>query len=201
MPQPVPRRCEKHGVVLDPFGHCVICKREDADGEEGTSARRAVGALLLLALVVACVLFYKGTMGSREPPVARVEVAASSAPRPADPIEDRSAPEEEERARVQAREVDERRAAIERKMREMPIRVYVSKDCALCRTATDFMKTKGYTFTEIDVDADAAALATMRKLNPKNTVPTIAVEDDVIVGFGPGVVMGALYRSAEKKVR
>lgn len=197
-PQPA-RLCQKHGVVRDPFGHCVICRREDEDVDVDPSGiRLAVTLLILLAVGVAGVLLYKGTRGPEAPPP--VEVATEAKPAQAAPIEDLTDVKQEALAAAKARDAEDRRAAVERHMKDVPIRIYTTPKCDLCRTATGFLSGKGYAYTDIDVDADPAGLEAMRKLNPKNTVPTIVVGDEVIVGFGPTVVLGAIYRDAAKRV-
>jgi glutaredoxin 3 len=197
-PQPA-RMCQKHGIVRDPFGHCVICRREDEDVDEDPSGVRLAATLLvLLAVGVAGVLFWRGTRGAKAPPAP--EVAAVAPPAQAAPIEELSDAKQDALAAAQSRDAEDRRAAVERHMKDVPIRIYTGKQCDLCRTATGFLASKGYAYTEIDTDADREGLEAMRKLNPKNTVPTIVVGDEVIVGFGPTVVLSAIYRDAAKRV-
>jgi glutaredoxin 3 len=200
-PQSAARTCPKHSVVLDPLGHCVICRREDLEvDEDAGGARKAVSGLGLLAVAVGCVLLYKGMTGRVEAPVITVD-AGVVAPTPAPALDDLSAVQEDARAAAQARDTEERRIALERKMREVPIDVYTTPWCDLCKAATAYLKGRGYRFTERDVEASPDTLAAMRRHNPKNTVPTIVVADEVIVGFGPGVVTAAVYRAAEKQLR
>lgn len=199
--QPAPKTCPKHGVVRNPFGQCVICRREmaDDDGGEDPSGIRAAGMLLvLLGVIVAGVLFWKGTR--RPPPPPPAVVAAVATTTPAAPIEEVSADEEDKVAAAQRRESDERRDRLQREMKDVPITLYSTPWCALCRTAATFLQSKGYAYREIDVEHDPAGLAAMTKVNPKNTVPTIVVGEEVIVGFGQGVVISAIYRAAAKNM-
>lgn len=198
-PQPA-RMCQKHGVVRDPFGHCVICRREDEDVDEDPSGVRLAATLLvLLAVGVAAVVFYKGARKPKAPPPPEVAVVAP--PEQAPEIDDVADAKQDALAAAKSRDADERREAVEKQMKLVPIRVYTAKKCDLCRTATGFLTSKGYAFTEIDVDASRASSDEMRQLNPKNTVPTIVVGEEVIVGFGPHVVLGAVYRVAQQRVR
>ncbi|MFT3772204.1 MAG: glutaredoxin family protein [Minicystis sp.] len=202
VPHPAPRTCSKHGVVLDPFGHCVICRREDVEVDEDPGgARKAGTALFLLAGAVACVLLYKGMTSRKDPPIVRVTAPTVAPPTQAAPIEELRAAQEDARAAAKSRDVEDRKAAIEKQMLNVPIRIYTTKWCELCKTAMGFMKGKGYAVTEIDVEASPESLAAMGKLNPANTVPTIVVGEEVIVGFGPSAVMAAVYRAADKRVR
>jgi len=198
-PLPAPRTCQKHGVMRDPFGHCVLCRREDKGADDDDTGARTAGMLLVvLAVGVGGVLVYKGTHGRKEPPPPVVAVVAPPAEAP--PIDDLVAAKEEALAAERSRDVEDRRVSVERYMKEVPIVIYTTKRCDTCRAATAFLTGKGYAFTDLDIDESRDDLAAMRARNPKNTVPTMIVGDEVIVGFGPSLVLGAIYRDAAKRV-
>lgn len=192
--------CQKHGIVRDPLGHCVICDRTDVEvGRDPSGARGAITVLALLGLVVVGALVVR-SMGRPEPPVVQSIARAPLLPEPA-PAPEPDIAREQARDAQQTREVVDRRERLEKEMRRVPIRVYTTKRCELCPTATSFIKGKGYEITEIDVEKSPEDLAALRALNPESSVPTIVIDEEVIVGFGPSVVMGAIYRAASKKVR
>lgn len=199
-PQPqAPRTCPKHAIVLDPLGHCVICRRAEVEEDPDPSgARGAITALVLLGLAIVGVAVYRNHV-AREPP--RVETIAHAPALPEPPERDPAFERDEAIAARDARAAVERRAAVEKQMLAIPIRMYAAPRCDLCATARAFLKSKGYAHTEIDVEASAEAREALRALNPEGSVPTIVVGDEVIVGFGASVVMGAVYRAARKGAR
>jgi glutaredoxin len=204
VPQPAPpRTCAKHGVVLDPFGQCVICRRELVDEDDDPSGARKAGfALVALGLIVAGALVLKAATTRRpEAPVITIDAGAAPQPALAPALDDLDVAQAEARAAAITREDTQRKASLEKTMREVPIRIYTAKRCDLCRTATAFFGSKGWVWEEIDVNADRENLAALRKLNPAGTVPTIVVGEEVIVGYGPSAVLAAVYRYADKKVR
>jgi glutaredoxin 3 len=198
---PAPSRtCPIHGIVIGPQGECVICRRAESDDESDPSgARGAITALVLLALTIAGIMVYRGTVGSTRP---RIEALAVAPP----PLEPTATPDLDV-ARERAREAEVRREAAEQKvavesaMKRVPIRVYTTRKCPLCRAAREFLAEKGYKPTEIDVEESPEALAALRALNPEGSVPTLVVGEEVIVGFGPTVVMSAIYRAARDNKR
>jgi glutaredoxin len=51
--------------------------------------------------------------------------------------------------------------------------------------AKHYMQQRGLRFTEHDVDEDREAAARRDLLNPRGGVPTIQIDDKVMVGFDP----------------
>ena len=199
--EPAPARtCPIHGIVIGPLGECVICRRAESDDESDPSgARGALTALALLTLAIVAVMVYRSTLGARPPPTVPV-VAAAATDEP-DATEDLPVVQQRVREAERRRDAKERKAAVETAMRRVPIRMYTTKECALCPVAKAFLTEKGYAHTEIDVEESPAELEALRALNPAGSVPTIVVGDEVIVGFGPTVVMSAIYRAAAAKRR
>lgn len=194
---PVIRTCKAHGVVLAPDGHCVICRRAlSDDAEDPAGSKRALTALAVLAAAVGSVLLYKGLTSREEPPIVK-PAAVVTAPAIVEP---QPAPEQD-RAQARTRRMEERIRAVEAAKKKVAVTIYTTKWCDLCKTATAWMKEKQIAFEEHDVEEDAERLKAMQAKNPENTVPTIVLDDEVIVGFGPGAVLGALYRAADKRVR
>lgn len=197
------RTCLAHKVALDPSGHCIVCRRAEAPREwDPSGVRGAVTALVALAIVAGGVLLHKRTTALPPPPVVEAAPAAPPlAPAPAPAIEDLGAADDQARTARLARESEERRVALEREMKRVPIRIYTARWCELCRTATAFLESKKLVYDEVDVEASPETLAELRAQNPKSTVPTLVIGEEVIVGFGPSVVMSAVVRAANKKVR
>jgi glutaredoxin len=203
--QPAARTCQKHGIVLDPGGQCVICRRELGEPE---SPRSNLGGALQLALLLVAVaatgtVLYRFARGAPEPPPITVQMAP---PPPVPEAEPDPGPElarlrEEARSRDRAREDEERTARVNKRMHEIEVKIYLTQACELCRKAAAYLKAGGYAFVEVDVEKSAEDLAELRRLNPGISVPTLVVGDEVLVGYGPHLVVNALRRVAEKQVR
>jgi glutaredoxin len=95
----------------------------------------------------------------------------------------------------------DRQRNIEAEMHKVPVRMFMTSHCALCDTARDYMKDKGLTVREVDVEADPDAYAEMIKRSSSRQVPVFDVDGEVLVGFGPSTVIGAVRRAAEKRHR
>lgn len=202
VPPAAQRSCSVHKVALDPLGQCVICRRAEATQEwDPSGVRGAIAVLVALAAVVGGVVHQKRAPAPPPRPLIAATPPPSTTPEAAPELPDVGDGREEARAAELVRDDARKKAAFERELRRVQIRVYTAKRCDLCRTATAFLAGKGLAFEEVDVDASAEALAEMRAKNPKSSVPTLVVDDEVIVGFGPSVVMGAVVRAADKRAR
>ena len=85
--------------------------------------------------------------------------------------------------------------------RKVGITMYSTTWCGVCTRARDYFTREGIAFVEHDIDANAAARSEYLRLNPRRSVPTIKIDDEVVVGFSPGAVQAAIERAARKRVR
>lgn len=61
--------------------------------------------------------------------------------------------------------------------------IYTKSDCVYCKAAKSLLTNNGYSFTEIDVEIDTAALQEMLNLSKnKKTVPQIFFGEEYIGG-------------------
>ncbi len=207
-PPPLLRLCPKHGIVAGPDGRCVICLRGD-DRARGRarahrSALQVIGGLTLIVAIAGGVIAWKLTSRRQAQGLADVQAREALAPRapPAPVIEDEGPPTLDARqAAVRDATQAQRQRDIEAEMRRVPIRMFVDDKCDLCGTARDWLKREGLTYTEVDVGADPSALAALTKLTPTPTVPSFDVDGEVLVGFGPSLVLGAVRRAADRRTR
>ncbi len=65
------------------------------------------------------------------------------------------------------------------------MKLYVKIWCSWCVRARDWLKSRGYTFQEIDVLADAAAYDEMRRISGRSLTPVLEVDGRVLADFGP----------------
>ena len=63
------------------------------------------------------------------------------------------------------------------------IRLFCREWCSWCIDAKDYLKERGYKFTEIDVGLDRAAYEEMKELSDQTYVPTLVAGDEVLANF------------------
>lgn len=78
--------------------------------------------------------------------------------------------------------------------------MYSTSWCGVCSRARAYMQERSIPFTDLDVEHDAAAHARQRALNPRGTVPTITIDDDVLIGFSPDSLENRIERAARRRV-
>ena len=75
------------------------------------------------------------------------------------------------------------------------VKLYATNWCPQCRRAEAFMDQRGIRYVRYDIDADPAANAVMRRLNPRRSIPTMDIDGIVVVGYSPRSIEDALLRS------
>lgn len=65
----------------------------------------------------------------------------------------------------------------------MDIKVYSTPTCPYCHRAKDYLSSKGVSYQDIDVSADAAAADEMVKVSGQMGVPVIVINGEIVVGF------------------
>ncbi len=71
------------------------------------------------------------------------------------------------------------------------VRIFTTAKCVYCSKAKDFLKKRGVSYTELDVEKDAAAKAEFKALGGRG-VPVILVGDQRMDGFNAGRLEGLL---------
>ena len=84
--------------------------------------------------------------------------------------------------------------------RRVPVVMYSTAWCGVCKRAREYFKEKRIAFEEHDVDQNAAARAEYLRLNPRRSVPTIKIGDEVVVGFSAQAVELALDSAARGRL-
>lgn len=90
-------------------------------------------------------------------------------------------------------------SAIEAARRRVPIVMYSTAWCGVCKRARAYFQEKQIAFEERDVDKDPQARAEYERLNPRRSVPTIRIGDQIVVGFSPRAVESALDAAAQRR--
>jgi glutaredoxin len=65
------------------------------------------------------------------------------------------------------------------------LKLYVKVWCPWCIMAEDFLKGRGYSYQQIDVERSRAAYDEMIRLSGQRLTPTLVVGDKVLPDFGP----------------
>lgn len=84
--------------------------------------------------------------------------------------------------------------------RRVPVVMYSTDWCGVCERARAYFEEKRIAFEEHDVDRDPAARAEYERLNPRRSVPTIKIADEVVVGFSAVAVERALDAAARARL-
>lgn len=98
------------------------------------------------------------------------------------------------RRRPSASQGSERKAKAIRS--NIPVVMYSTDWCGVCKRARKYFEEQGIRFTEYDVDRNLQARNEYLLLNPRRSVPTIKIGNEVIVGFSPPAVEAALSAAA-----
>lgn len=83
--------------------------------------------------------------------------------------------------------------------RNVNITMYSTSWCGVCKRARAYMEAKHIGFTELDVDSDTAARKRALALNPQGSVPTFAVDDEVLIGFDPASLEARIDRAVKRR--
>jgi glutaredoxin len=79
------------------------------------------------------------------------------------------------------------------------ITMYSTSWCGACKQARAYMLQKQIRFTELDVDHDIEANARQHVLNPRGSVPTITVDDELLIGFSGEALEKRIDRAAKRR--
>jgi glutaredoxin len=82
---------------------------------------------------------------------------------------------------------------------EVPVVVYTTTWCPVCKRAKAWMTRNGIRFEERDVEASRENARRMRELNPRGSVPTIVVGGDFMVGFSEADMLAMLDRAGRRR--
>lgn len=81
----------------------------------------------------------------------------------------------------------------------LPIVIYSSPTCGFCYMVKDYLKGKGYDFTEKDISVDQEALRFVLEKIGQAVTPIITIGERIIVGFDRPKIDAALEASQDAK--
>jgi glutaredoxin len=83
---------------------------------------------------------------------------------------------------------------------QVSVTMYSTAWCPSCKKARAWLTANRIRFREHDVEQDATARRTMLRLNPRGSVPTIEVDQQVLVGFGPQSLGHSIAQAVQKRL-
>jgi len=100
------------------------------------------------------------------------------------------------------KEIAERDRMLERRamLRRVSVIVYSTSWCPHCAEARAWLGRRSIAFDERDVERLPSARAEMARINPRGGVPTIAIDDEVLVGFSGAAIEAAIDRAIDRRL-
>jgi glutaredoxin len=68
---------------------------------------------------------------------------------------------------------------------QVEVTMYAAPWCTVCDRARGFLRERGVSLVEYNVDADARALKRLGKLAPAGALPTFQIAGETLIGFDP----------------
>ncbi len=217
-------RCPTHDLALGPDGECLLCRRTTPPAF-GRGRSIVVFSVVGVALAAAAIGGHLLFTSHRPAPAIEVRpeptrVAILAPPRPPAPRERRartpgaspwakaaqaarpsttdpsppSAPEPT--VAPPPTEAPELVAA----RRRVSIDMYSTSWCGACAQARAYLSEHHVRFTDHDVDRSERDSDHLHELNPRGTIPTFEIDDQVLVGFGASSFESAVDRAAASRV-
>ena len=189
-----PPRCATHKTVLTSGGTCLLCMRR-IEEPLGDSVKRnvlpwatgaVVGGLVVLAIVFKIYLSvsekHPAQAAAAEPNGTGTGVTVEPLPTTMSTVPG-----------------TDRASLLAEAKREIVIEMYGASWCGYCSRQRAYLDREGIAYAYHDVDLPSNKQP-LRQLNPRGTLPTTKVDDQVVVGFSEGSMRRALDRAASVRV-
>ena len=184
-----PPRCATHKTVLTSGGTCLLCMRR-IEEPIGASVKRnllpfatalVVGGLVVLAVVFKIYLSVSDRHPAQAATTEPTGAAATVAPLPTTVTTPTGT------------------TSTSDAKREVVIEMYGASWCGYCSRQRAYLDREGiaYTYHNVDLPSNQQPL---RQLNPRRTLPTTKVDDQVLVGFSEPSLRRAIDRAAQSRV-
>jgi glutaredoxin len=76
--------------------------------------------------------------------------------------------------------------------------MYATQWCDVCRKAREYMQTNRIDFIELDTDESSVASERLGELNPRKTIPTFQIDEQVYIGFQEDLFEAQVNQAARK---
>ena len=94
----------------------------------------------------------------------------------------------------------DRETAVRAAIQKVPITMYTTSWCPVCKRAKAWMRSNAIPFQERDVEADPEAAKARAALTSSRGVPTIDVDGEVFVGFDQAGLTRAVHDAAARRL-
>jgi glutaredoxin len=186
------------GVLVAAVAGAIVVKRRPFDSAVAAGAATAAAT----AGAVAADEDEPPNPGTRAPDFPSRSGRVSEAPRPAPRPDPRAASGAATAPSVAPTDdgARERAAELASAIQRVPIRMFSTAWCPVCRKAKAYLLEQRISFVEIDVERSPDAKRAHRALNPSGSVPTFDIDGEVLVGFGAEHLQAARRRAAERRL-
>ena len=82
--------------------------------------------------------------------------------------------------------------------RRVSITMYATQWCGVCRKAREYMESNRIDFIELDTDESSIAGERLGELNPRRTIPTFEIDEQVYIGFREDAFEAKINQAARK---
>jgi glutaredoxin len=79
--------------------------------------------------------------------------------------------------------------------RQAHVVVYTATWCNVCRRAKKWLDANGVSYDDRDIEASSDDARTLRRLNPRGSIPTFDVEGQVMIGFSEAGFVNLVQRA------
>lgn len=220
--------CEKHELPLDRNGECELCRLSDMPSKAPPAGNAWWALIIPLVLVAGGIAWALASFESEpgatpqrgvrtttprpvnppppkeEPRVPEPETIPEPPPVPGDDVPiPQPSPKSTQLDEAPPRGAPPTTTNIpewkwDLARRRVTITMYATQWCGVCRKAREYMQKNGIDFTELDTDESSAAGERLGELNPRRTIPTFQIDEQVYIGFQEGLFEAKINQAAQK---
>jgi glutaredoxin len=82
---------------------------------------------------------------------------------------------------------------------DVPVVVYTTSWCPVCRRAKAWMASQGIAYEDRDIESSRENAVLIRTLNPRGSIPTFDIDGDVMIGFSESNLVAMMRRAARRR--
>jgi len=91
-------------------------------------------------------------------------------------------------------------AALQSAAKQVKVVMYTTTWCPQCKRAKAWLNESSVSYEEHDIEASESDRAACKKLNPVCSIPTIDIDGQVIIGYGPTQMRAAIDNAARRRL-
>ena len=101
----------------------------------------------------------------------------------------------------QAQSEEDHTKAVDRARRRLEVTLYTGRSCPDCDKARRWLRDNRIRFRSRNVDSSESAKRELLEKNPGGTVPTVVIDEEVVVGFSEAGLKGRIEWAAMMRAR